>query len=226
MRAEQGIGICAHRVEGDIAEIEQPGQPDDDVEAPGQHHVDQDLDAEIVDPFERALESDQRNHDDGVEEQDRYADPVGVAADEAGLGHDDGLGRLGGLRAVHRRLDEADIGEAAGHGDRHHDGEQAPALHQNQLVVDVLVGLEADEQHEQAERDDAGIEGLPQGARDGAGCGGDAGGGYGDGHCVRPFRLQAGRGYRRAGRSARWPGSRRRRRPCSRSRNRPTTSIR
>ena len=59
--AEQRVGIGADRVEGDVAEIEQAGEADDDVQAPGQHHVDQDLDAEIVDPFQRALEADQRD---------------------------------------------------------------------------------------------------------------------------------------------------------------------
>ena len=48
---EQRVGIGADRVEGDIAEVEQAGEADDDIEAPAEHHVDQDLDAEIVDPF-------------------------------------------------------------------------------------------------------------------------------------------------------------------------------
>ena len=60
MRAEQRVGVGADRVEGDVAEVEQAGEADDDVQAPGQHHVDQDLDAEIVDPLDRALEADQR----------------------------------------------------------------------------------------------------------------------------------------------------------------------
>ena len=57
MRAEQRVGIGADRVEGDVAEVEQAGEADDDVQSPGEHHVDQDLDAEIVDPFQRALDS-------------------------------------------------------------------------------------------------------------------------------------------------------------------------
>ena len=51
---QQRVGIGADRVKRDIAEIEQAGEADDDVEAPAQHHVDQDLDAVAVDPFERA----------------------------------------------------------------------------------------------------------------------------------------------------------------------------
>ena len=33
-------------------------------------------------------------------------------------------------------------------------GKQAPALHEDQFVADVLVGLQADQQHEQAEGDE------------------------------------------------------------------------
>ena len=50
---QQRIGIGADRVERDIAEIEQAGEADDDVQTPAQHHIDQDLDAVAVDPFER-----------------------------------------------------------------------------------------------------------------------------------------------------------------------------
>ena len=57
MCGQQRVGIGADRVEGDVAEIEQAGEADDDVEAPAEHHVDQDLDAEIVDPFQRALQA-------------------------------------------------------------------------------------------------------------------------------------------------------------------------
>ena len=55
---QQRVGIGADRVEGDIAEVEQAGEPDHDIEAPAEHHIDQDLDAEIVDPFQRAAAAD------------------------------------------------------------------------------------------------------------------------------------------------------------------------
>ena len=48
---QQRVGIGADRVERDIAEIEQAGEADHDVEPPAEHHIDQNLDAEIVDPF-------------------------------------------------------------------------------------------------------------------------------------------------------------------------------
>ena len=63
MRGEQRVGIGADRVEGDVAEVEQAGEPDHDVQAPAEHHVDQDLDAEIIDPLDRALDAGEREHD-------------------------------------------------------------------------------------------------------------------------------------------------------------------
>ena len=57
---KQRIGIGADRIEGDIAEIEQAGEADDDVEPPAEHHIDEDLDAVIVDPFERSGGAEER----------------------------------------------------------------------------------------------------------------------------------------------------------------------
>ena len=48
---QQRIGVSADRVERDVAEVEQTGEPDHDVQSPPEHHIDQNLDAEIVDPF-------------------------------------------------------------------------------------------------------------------------------------------------------------------------------
>ena len=57
------IGVGADGVEGDVAEIEQSGEADDDVEAPGEHHVDEDLHAEIVDPLDgAALPGERQRH--------------------------------------------------------------------------------------------------------------------------------------------------------------------
>ena len=42
--ASSGVGVGADRIEGDVAEIEQAGEADHDVEAPAQHHVGQDQD--------------------------------------------------------------------------------------------------------------------------------------------------------------------------------------
>ena len=68
--AEQREGIGADRVEGDVAEVEQAGEADHDVEAPAEHHVDQDLDAEIVDPFDRALRAGEPEHHQRIGDQE------------------------------------------------------------------------------------------------------------------------------------------------------------
>ena len=72
-----------------------------------------------------------------------------------------------------RRFALGDIGlhvgdhqEAADHDQPDDDGEQAPARHEDELVADVLVGLDADKQEEQAEGDGAGVERLAHGALD------------------------------------------------------------
>ena len=72
MRGEERVGVGADRVEGDVAEVEQAGEADDDVQAPAEHHVDQDLDAEIVDPLDRALDAGERQDDEGVGEEDQH----------------------------------------------------------------------------------------------------------------------------------------------------------
>ena len=67
---EQREGIGADRVEGDVAEIEQAREADHDIEAPAEHHVDQDLDAEIVDPFDRALGAGKPEHHQRIDDQE------------------------------------------------------------------------------------------------------------------------------------------------------------
>ena len=66
---EQRIGIGADGIKSDIAEIEQAREPDHDVQPPAQHHVDHDLDAVVVDPFQRAGRPEQPQHDE--RKQDR-----------------------------------------------------------------------------------------------------------------------------------------------------------
>ena len=94
-----------------------------------------------------------RHDDDRIEEQRQQADDVEVPAEEAVL--DGGrmhraLGR-GPSRGLEIRRGVGDVGKAADRGDRHDDGKQAPARHQDQLVANVLVGLQPDQQDEQAE---------------------------------------------------------------------------
>src|SRR6476469_5390384 len=72
-RRQQRIGISADRIERDVAEVEQAGETDDDVQPPAQHHVNQDLDTVIVDPFKRALRTQHREHGQREDEQQREA---------------------------------------------------------------------------------------------------------------------------------------------------------
>jgi hypothetical protein len=45
-----------------LAKIKESGEADHDIKAPAEHHIDQDLDAEIIDPSHRAAEA-HREHD-------------------------------------------------------------------------------------------------------------------------------------------------------------------
>ena len=47
IRRQQRVGIGADRVEGDIAEVEQAGEADHDVQPPAQHHIGEHEDAEV-----------------------------------------------------------------------------------------------------------------------------------------------------------------------------------
>ena len=40
-RCQDRVGVCTDGVERDVAKVEQPGQPDDDVQAPPEHDVGQ-----------------------------------------------------------------------------------------------------------------------------------------------------------------------------------------
>ena len=65
---EQGEGIGADRVEGDIAEVEQPGRADDDVQAPAEHDVGEHDDRLVEDVA--ALLRDERLGDDRKDQRD------------------------------------------------------------------------------------------------------------------------------------------------------------
>ncbi|MNI09935.1 hypothetical protein D3C73_630230 [compost metagenome] len=157
MGRQQRVGIGADRVEGDITQIEQAREADDDVETPGEHHVDEDLDAKVVDIFQRALTAEDEHCQERIAEQEDQCDLEEMRAEEALLVRDfqNAALRLGELAAVEMRLDETDRHEAADGGNRDEDRKQPPARAPDQLVVDVLIGLDADEQQEHAERDQA-----------------------------------------------------------------------
>jgi len=159
---QQRIGIGADGIEGHIAEIEETGEPDDDVQAPGQHDVDQDLDAEVVDVFQRPLRSRQHDRQRRVDQKTDEGDLQEIPLKEVlpvGDLRDAGLG-LVPLALVQMRLDEADDQEATDGRDHDEDRKQAPARAPDKGVVDVLVGLDADVKDEEAEGDGGRDQGL------------------------------------------------------------------
>ena len=85
---QQRVGIGADRVEGDVAEIEQAGEPDHDVEAPAQHHVDQNLDAEIVDPLHRALKAGERERERRIDDREAERERDQPASEPRAPGRD------------------------------------------------------------------------------------------------------------------------------------------
>ncbi len=79
---QQRIGIGADCIEGDVTQIEKTGEAHHDVEAPGQHHIDEDLNAEIIDPFERSLPAQKGDNQDGVDKKEGNTEAREVAAHE------------------------------------------------------------------------------------------------------------------------------------------------
>ena len=61
MLRQQRVGIGADRVEGDIAEIEQPGETDHDVQSEAEHRVGDDEDGEIEQITIASVENDRNN---------------------------------------------------------------------------------------------------------------------------------------------------------------------
>ena len=117
---QQRIGIGADRVKGDIAEIEQAGEADHDIEAPAEHHIDQDLDAEIVDPFLSAVGAEREKDDQRIGDDRGDGEGNKPVANE--IPPCRRLGANGPLRAPHEpRRNRERVKEAAGgyDGDKH-----------------------------------------------------------------------------------------------------------
>ena len=72
---QQRIGIGADRVECDVAEVEQAGQPDHDRQPPAQHDIGQNQDAE-VDPVTAGVE----RHGEREDQQERSDEVPGAGA--------------------------------------------------------------------------------------------------------------------------------------------------
>ena len=66
---DQREGIGADRVEGDVAEVEQAGEPDHDVQPPAEHHVGEDQDGEV--DVVAAVVGEELQQQEGQEERDQ-----------------------------------------------------------------------------------------------------------------------------------------------------------
>ena len=170
-RREQRIGIGADGVEGDIAEVEQAGEADHDIQSPAQHDVDHDLDAVIVDPLERAGGPQQAQHDEGKHDDEAQHERADIAPER-----DARPRRRRDAFAFARRLNQrpahstgddrpeavepdAPVGvrhlpEEDEDEDRRRYGEgERPAPGEDELVVDVRFGVIADDRKAEPEGD-------------------------------------------------------------------------
>ena len=147
---EESVGVGAHCVKGDIAQVEQSRQADNDIQAPSKHDVDQDLDPEIVDPLHGAAKARGREHDRriGNNESDcKGEEPF------AGLNTPSRSRSCGPKRSLSEPgFDSERVGEAADADNGDHGQQQGPARNQDQIIADVGNGLEADQRQEQTER--------------------------------------------------------------------------
>src|SRR5262249_38691118 len=133
---QQCVRIGADRVERHVAEIEQAGEPNHDVEAETEHHIDQDLDAEMVDPFYSAAEAAEGEGEGGKAEEEGGGAgrepapapptrPRGIAVPRGGAPRAPPPPRQYG-----ERIDEPAAGR-----ERNKDEQQRPARVERELVV-------------------------------------------------------------------------------------------
>ncbi len=143
------VGVGADGVEGDVAEIQQAGETDDDVEAPGEHHVDEDLHAEIVDPLDGAGLPRQRQRQPRKDQQrgePGARQPRLVTAGKVERGKQHAACALGMLKQAPQQ-------PAGEHGDDN-GGDELGARIEHDLMREVLVGAEGDKREAQPERDE------------------------------------------------------------------------
>ena len=118
MLRQERVGIGADRVEGDVAEVEQAGEADDDVQAPAQHHIGQDHDAEIED-VAVVIEDDRQRDGESEQGRRRQLGQPRRRARNAGGTH--------GAEVEHPLAEDQLAQEGADEDDRHHDRQQARA---------------------------------------------------------------------------------------------------
>ena len=81
MRGEQREDIGADGVEGDIAEVEQAGEADHDVEAPAEHHIGQHEDRQVEQIAERQAEMERLLQEVGREREEDCEQDAGDGED-------------------------------------------------------------------------------------------------------------------------------------------------
>src|SRR5581483_3750941 len=126
MRGEQGVGIGADAVEGDIAEVEKAGEADHDVEAPAEHDVgeDQNPDLDHVAAVV-GVEIDHEDRQGDAERQEKGA--ADIAGERDGAGHAR-RARAGDALGLSRPPDEEVQEQAAGEHDPDEDRDLAPPV--------------------------------------------------------------------------------------------------
>ena len=206
---EQRVGVRADGVEGDVAEIQQTGEADHDVQAPAEHDVDQHggRDVDHVAVGERQERQHEREHHAGRHQE------AGVGPEQR---RDPGDRCRGGCNGLGPHRAQADQKQASG-GDQSDPGQDpAEAEVETDPALD-LDRLHADQRQEQDQRDECRESGFLERcrpvdpARDGRSIGQDAAG-----HVLRPSRSLACPRGRSAGRSGPGSRARTRRRPCTR----------
>ena len=200
---EQGVGVGADRVEGDVAEVQQAGEADHDVQPPAEHDVDQHGRRDV----DHVAAGERHERQDEGEDQARSREPPGAGSD--GLAD---LGQCRGHRQRRLRTPEPAERQPA---DEHDRGEQEDPL---EMELQGHAGRAAGRPHaehggQQHEGDEGGQERVPQ-CRGHAGSG-RRGRGGGARHRPRPSRSRACPAGRSAGRSAPPPGCRKPPRPCT-----------
>ena len=127
MRGEQREGVGADRIEGDIAEIEQPGETDHDIQSPAEHDVSEHQDRQVEQIAERQAEMERLLQKIGA---DREQDGEGDAADRK----DASIGKVG--KEMHDDPAHEPDAQEDEHGRRH------------QLEGRAVANDEAEEKHE------------------------------------------------------------------------------
>ena len=142
---QQRVGIGAHRIERDIAEVEQAGEADHHVQSPSEHHIGEHEDAEVENV---ALVVEDHRHQKGEDQEHRRDETARERKRRCYLWRHDAHG-ADRSPPLPQQFDD----DAAAEHDRDHGGEVAEARPVGQLSVGSGFGAHADHQREQHQRD-------------------------------------------------------------------------